>query len=120
MEMGAQAEGYSLGYLARWSKVPEHAEAWDRIVKRHGLVPYTLDEFVNQSWDLADMLFAGPKAPRAGSKNPDPYASARNMSASGLMSTIKLRQAGFAECVDTEDMTIRWLEEMQALNMLPK
>jgi len=36
------------------------------------------------------------------------------------MSTIKLRQAGFAECVDTEDMTIRWLEEMQGWGVLPK
>ena len=36
------------------------------------------------------------------------------------MSTIKLRQAGFAEGVDTEDMTIRWLEEMQGWGVLPK
>ena len=39
---------------------------------------------------------------------------------SAYMSTIKLRQAGFAECVDTADMTIDWMEQMQQIGVLPR
>ena len=103
-------------------QVPEHAAAWERVVEKHGLKPYTLDEFVNQSWDLCDMLLGGPNRKSGGSSSrpDDPYLRASALSGYGQMSTIKLRQAGFAECVDTEDMTIRWLEEMQGWGVLPK
>ena len=99
--------------------MPEHAAAWERVVEKHGLKPYTLDEFVNQSWDLCDMLLGGGSRQQMPGATTQPGPSAV-LRAGGLMSTIKLRQAGFAECVDTEDMTIRWLEEMQGWGVLPK
>ena len=98
MEMGAPAEGWSRDYLAKWSQVttahpsltssralaahlcglgqvPAHAAAWERVVEKHGLKPYTLDEFVNQSWDLCDMLLGGSNRKSGGSSSrpDDPY-----------------------------------------------
>ena len=36
-----------------------------------------------------------------------------------LMSPIKLRQAGFEDCFDTEDALIYWLSRMQQAKILP-
>ena len=36
-----------------------------------------------------------------------------------LVSTIKLRQAGFHECMDTEDMFRKWIKRFQELRWLP-
>jgi len=36
-----------------------------------------------------------------------------------LLSTIKLREAGFSECVDTERMLRRWFAKLQDLAILP-
>ena len=36
------------------------------------------------------------------------------------MSPIKIRQAGFASCVDTEDSIIYWLTRMQDARLLPR
>ena len=36
-----------------------------------------------------------------------------------LVSTIKLRQAGFGDCVDTETMFARQLADLQARGMIP-
>ena len=57
-------------------QVPEHAAAWERVVEKHGLKPYTLDEFVNQSWDLCDMLLGGSNRKSGGSSSrpDDPYS----------------------------------------------
>jgi nucleoside-diphosphate-sugar epimerase len=69
------------GYLA------DHADVWDRIVAKYGLRPLTLRELVGQGDQHADFAFAhgAPEGPRA------------------FVSTVKLRQAGFANAVDTED-----------------
>jgi hypothetical protein len=37
-----------------------------------------------------------------------------------LNSTIKIRRAGFAECIDTEDMFVEWFTRLQGSGVLPK
>jgi hypothetical protein len=36
-----------------------------------------------------------------------------------LVSTIKARQAGFSECIDTEAMFRKWIDRWQNLRLLP-
>ncbi|MGZ5855554.1 MAG: NAD-dependent dehydratase, partial [Xanthobacteraceae bacterium] len=74
---------------------------WDRIVKRHNLKPYRLEQLV-PSWEFADFTFRHRQAP---------FES--------VQSTIKIRQAGFHDCVDTEEMFVRQLRELQQSGVLP-
>ncbi|TMM03165.1 MAG: NAD-dependent epimerase/dehydratase family protein [Actinobacteria bacterium] len=86
--------------LAAW--LPAQRETWAALVDRHGLrAPRNLDAFLGQSAMYCDGLFG------------QPYGWPL------LMSTIKLRQAGFAECVDTELMFRRLLAKMQDDRLLP-
>ena len=64
----------------------ENAAIWDKIVAKYGLRSRSLRELVGQGDQHADFAFAygAPAGPRA------------------FVSTIKLRQAGFAKTVDTE------------------
>ena len=36
-----------------------------------------------------------------------------------LLSTVKIRQAGFADCIDTDDMLREWLTIFQEQRLLP-
>jgi hypothetical protein len=38
---------------------------------------------------------------------------------SHLLSTVKLRQAGFDGCIDSEDMLVDWIEWMQRERLIP-
>ena len=71
---------------------------------KHGLDAPPMAELVGQSHHYADFLFAwgaqGPIAP-------------------ALVSTIKLRQAGFGDCVDTEAMFRRHLARLAERRVLP-
>lgn len=80
----------------------DKAAVWDEIVARHDLRPYSLAQLV-PNWQFADFTL------RYGQK---PYES--------LMSTIKLRQAGFQECMDTQVMTVDQLRQLQAARILPR
>lgn len=82
----------------------ERESDWRALVERYSLVPCTLKEFVGDSFYYADALFA-TNSDRA----PPP----------AILSTIKLRQAGFAECMDTEDMFVRWIQKLIMMNRLP-
>ena len=84
--------------------LPEHAEVWDRVVAKHGLAAPPMARLVGESHHYADMLFA------AGVRGPIPPT---------LVSTIKLRQAGFGDCVDTEAMFARWLGRLIERRVLP-
>ena len=93
--------------LAEW--LPRHSETWDRVVARHGLKPTGLRELLGYSDQFADDAFAytpdgSPLASRA-----EPV----------LLSTIKLRQAGFAECIDTERMFEHWFSQLRAARIVP-
>ena len=90
--------------FAEW--MPRQAPAWERLVARHSLYgPTDIMAFVGtNSLVYADMLVREPSAPRTPILN----------------STIKIRQAGFAECMDTEDMLVRWCIRLQESGLLPR
>jgi nucleoside-diphosphate-sugar epimerase len=81
--------------------MPENEPIWDRVVHKHGLVPTAYKDIV-PSWQFADFLLGYGQRPN-----------------SHHMSTIKLRQAGFAECIDSEDMFVELLMELQRRRLLP-
>ncbi len=81
------------------AQLPEKAEVFDGYVRSKGLSLPSLMEFVGDSLIYADVYFN-----YAGTEPPP----------STLLSTIKLRQSGFTECVDTEDCLVDWLTKLQA------
>lgn len=82
--------------------MPQNEPIWDKVVKKNGLVPYAYKDIV-PSWQFADFLLGY-------GQRPNPHH----------MSTIKIRQAGFADCVDTEDMFVELIGELQSRNILPQ
>ena len=74
---------------------------WDRIVEKHQLQPYKMAQLV-PSFEYADFTFRHRQTP---------YES--------VQSTIKIRQAGFADCVDTQEMFSRQLRGLQQQRILP-
>jgi nucleoside-diphosphate-sugar epimerase len=89
--------------LAEW--LPAHADVWERIVAREGLRPIPLLKFLGESHHYIDAL-----------TRPGVEAVALPI----LVSTIKLRQAGFPACYDTEDTLRFWIAEMVRRKLLPK
>jgi nucleoside-diphosphate-sugar epimerase len=84
--------------------MPPRASEWAAIVDGSGLVaPRDLAGFVGSSWQYADILF--------GARGARPLPA--------LLSTVKLRQAGFGDCIDTEDMFREWFEALQRARLLP-
>ncbi len=73
--------------LSAW--LPTKADTWDRVVRKHSLRAPPLAQYLGESHFYADFVMA------SGSTRPPQPA---------IVSTIKLRQAGFAECIDTELM----------------
>ena len=84
--------------------LPAHAGTWQRIVAKHGLRPIALPDLLGESHHYADFCF-GFHAREA----PPPV----------IVSTIKLRQAGFADCIDTEQMFRDWFGALRARGILP-
>ena len=81
----------------------DHSDVWDRIVAKYGLRPLSLRELVGHGDQHADFAFAygAPEGPRA------------------FVSTIKLRQAGFTETIDTEDAFRNALQSLIDHKFLP-
>ena len=84
--------------------MPAQEAVWSRIVQRHSLQPVTLNGLIGSSWQFTDRSLA------QGVAHP----------AHGLLSPIKLRQHGFADCMDTEDALIDWLRRLQEERWLPR
>lgn len=83
--------------------MPQLAGRWDEVVRAHGLRPLRLDQLVGSSWQMADIAFGyGNAAP--------PHR---------FLSPVKLRQAGFAGCMDTEDALLHWLTVLQDEKLIP-
>lgn len=82
--------------------MPENEPVWDAMVAKYGLQPYKYKQIV-PSWQFADFLLGY-------GQRPNPHH----------MSTIKIRQAGFADCVDTEAMFVELLGELQNRKILPR
>ncbi|WIW89510.1 NAD-dependent epimerase/dehydratase family protein [Sphingobium sp. V4] len=84
------------------SVMPDHADAWDRIVRKHGLADIAYEQIV-PSWQFIDFAL------RHGSVTPQ----------HSILSTIKARTHGFQDCIDTEEMLRAQFAEMRARKWLP-
>lgn len=100
----ADAFGMEAGELVPASlaeTMPAREADWAALCDDLGLAaPRAFDRFVGQGFVYADVFLA-------------PVAGAT------LVSTIKLRQAGFGDCVDTEDMFRRLIGRLQQRALLP-
>ncbi|ONG46540.1 hypothetical protein BKE38_25250 [Pseudoroseomonas deserti] len=96
MEMGAP-QPMSLPVI-----MSDKAPLWQRMVDRHGLAPHSLDALVGASWQFADFAFS------------------REDQVASLVSTIKIRQAGFGDCIDSSTMLEWWLRHLQETRILPR
>jgi len=83
--------------------MPRHAPLWRQIAERKGLRVADLDALIGLSWQYADAT----------------CASQRPFAVPPLVSTLKLRQAGFGACIDTEDCIVEHLQAMQVQGYLP-
>ncbi|WP_263359103.1 SDR family oxidoreductase [Acidicapsa ligni] len=70
---------------------------WDTIVKKHGLQPIPYDQIVN--WGFGDFAF--------------------RQDFDNVSSTVKVRQAGFADCMDSETMFSTFFEGLRSANLIP-
>ena len=82
-------------------EVSQHA--WAALAARHDLIEPSLSAFLGQSHHYLDLL----SSPRVAERPPV------------LLSTIKLRQAGFGACRDSFDALIVQLRRMVELRLLP-
>lgn len=99
MEVGTEVP------LSLAAAMPPREPEWAEIVARFGLsAPTSLDAMVGQSFVYADAISG------FGMTEPAPPS---------LVSTIKIRQAGFHDCVDTEDMFRRLIARFQELGLFP-
>ncbi len=91
--------------LSLAAELPKRESQWAALAARHGLkAPAGLLAFTgHNSLTYTDMVLGAPDRP------PLPI----------LNSTIKVRQAGFGECMDTEDMFRKWFARLQESGMLP-
>ena len=85
-------------------EMPKRQGEWEEVVRRFDLrAPVDLKEFVGQSFRYTDYGLA------LGGEDIPPV----------LLSTIKIRQAGFHDCMDTEDMFRKWISHFQRERLLP-
>ena len=84
--------------------LPAHADVWDVIVEKRNLRRIPIATLLGESHYYADLLFGWGAAAAP---------------PSFLVSTIKLRQAGFADCIDTEAMFAKWFARLAARGVLP-
>jgi len=99
MEVGDDAP------LALSVAMPAREQEWAALADHHDLRgPRTFDALVGQGFIYAD-LFLGPFR-----DVPPPPA---------LVSTIKIRQAGFGDCLDTEDMFTALFQRFRRERLLP-
>lgn len=84
--------------------MPARAAGWDRLRRKYDLVSPDIASFVGESFHYADFTMA--------------YGAERQTPAA-IVSTIKLRKAGFGEVMDTEDMFRKWFRLFQEKRLLP-
>jgi nucleoside-diphosphate-sugar epimerase len=101
--LGMEAGGHRPTTLAE--ELPARQAQWAALVDRYGLrSPRSLVDFVGyNSLVYADQLLAGHESPLGPVLN----------------STIAVRQAGFHECMDTEDMFRKWFARLEQERLLP-
>jgi nucleoside-diphosphate-sugar epimerase len=84
--------------------LPARAAVWDAVVAEHGLRRIGIGELLGESHHYADFCLA------SGATRPPPPA---------LVSTVKIKQAGFGEVRDTEESFVHWLRVLQQRRVLP-
>lgn len=86
-------------------ELPKRQDTWAELVERHELTasPDLVEFCGHNSLVYADTVLGAPNRP------PLPM----------LNSTIAVRQAGFAECMDTEDMFRKWFARLQETGAIP-
>lgn len=77
--------------------MPTRRDVWERLVERHGLVDTPFDELVG--WPVGDFLF--------------------HHEADNITSTVKIRQAGFHDALDTESRLLRLFDDLVEQKVLP-
>jgi nucleoside-diphosphate-sugar epimerase len=98
------AEGSAPESFAAFFASDDSRSAWDRLAVRGGLQVPSLGAFLGQSHHYLDLLNS---ARIAGKSHPT------------LLSTIKLRQAGFAPCRNSREALLNHLKRMAELRLLP-
>ena len=83
--------------------MPKMEKVWLDIVEKYNLNKLTLKELVGGSWQFLD------RAMRPGGRPAPP----------SLVSTIKIRQAGFNSCLSTDQSLRRCFDEMRTESMIP-
>lgn len=88
--------------LGDW--MPTQEAVWERVVARYGLRRTPLSALLGESHHYADFTLA-----TGATRPPQP----------ALVSTIKLREAGFADCIDTERMFRELIGALVARRLVP-
>jgi len=83
--------------------MPAQAASWRTLAEREGLRVADLGALIGLSWQYAEAT----------------WAASRPLAVPPLVSTIKLRQAGFGACIDSEECIVEHLEAMSARGYLP-
>ena len=83
----------------------DHRAVWAEMVREHGLVDEPMETVLAQSAIYADHCMGYGRSDSAYPR---------------LLSTIAIRQAGFAACRDTEDSVRYWLERLVSRRRLPR
>ena len=88
------AEPLAMSTVAEMS---EKASLWDAMVARYELFPTPYEQIAN--WAFVDYML--------------------NFAEETILSTIKIRQAGFADCVDTHESFRRQLSKLREMRIIP-
>lgn len=89
--------------------MPARAADWDSLRAKHKLVSPSLNEFVGLSFQYADLCLSYDAE----------RGEASAFSSPAIVSTIKIRQAGFHDFIDTEEMFRKCFREFQEKRLLP-
>jgi nucleoside-diphosphate-sugar epimerase len=84
--------------------LPARAHVWRAVAERHGLVEPDIGKLVGRSHQYADYCMA---------------SLTERAAPPALVSTIKIRRAGFADCIDTEDMFAQLFARLIDKRILP-
>lgn len=95
--------------LSLGNTMPGKSAEWDRLRAKYGLVSPGLAEFAGLSFQYADLCMSFDAE----------RGEASAFSSPAIVSTIKIRRAGFHEAMDTEDMFRKCFREFQDMRLLP-
>jgi hypothetical protein len=85
--------------------LPSRAELWDRIVERHGLRQVKMADLLGESHHYADFGFG---------------YGLKQTPAPAFVSTVKIKQAGYAETFDTELAVKHWPRVLMDRRIIPR